>query len=108
MDAFTETTLTNPEVLAVDQYSAYGHPIIEKDNAIVWMAEAAEHHGDYFAIFNLADTPQTLTYTWEELGIGYGKCPVRDLWKRDEIGSMNEITVTLPPHGAGLYQAEHR
>jgi alpha-galactosidase len=108
MDAFTESALTNPEVLAVDQYSDYGHPILNKNNAIVWMASAPEHHGDYIAIFNLADTPQTLTYTWQDLGIGYGKCPVRDLWKRDEIGSSNQISVTLPPHGAGLYLAEHR
>ena len=108
MDAFTESALSNPEVLAVDQYSENNRPVIQKDNAIVWMAAAAEHHGEYIAIFNLSDGPQTLTYTWPDLGITYGKCPIRDLWKRDEIPINREITVTLPPHGSALYLAEHR
>jgi alpha-galactosidase len=108
MDAFTENAITNPEVLAVDQYSEYGHPIVTKPDTIVWMASAAEHHGEYIAVFNLADAPQTLTYTWNDLGIAYGKCPVRDLWARNDLGISNQITVALPAHGAALFQAEHR
>jgi hypothetical protein len=108
MDAFTETAITNPEVIAVDQWGENGHPLIQKDDAVVWMGAAAEHHGETIAIFNLSDKPQTLTYSWQDLGITYGKCPVRDLWAREDLGIKNEISVTLPAHGAGLYQAEHR
>lgn len=108
MDAFTETAITNPEVIAVDQWGENGHPLIQKDDAVVWMGAAAEHHGETIAIFNLSDKPQTLTYSWQDLGITYGKCPVRDLWAREDMGIKNELSVTLPAHGAGLYQAEHR
>ena len=113
MDAFTESVITNPEVLAVDQYSENNRPLNQQPDAqhpdaVVWMAAAPEHHGDYIAIFNLADKPQSLTYTWQDLGIIYGKCPVRDLWARQDLGINNQIAVTLPAHGSGLYQAEHR
>lgn len=109
MDAFTESVLTNPEVLAVDQYSESNHPLVQKPDTVVWMASAPEHHGDYIAIFNLSDQPQTLTYTWQDLGIIYGKCPVRDLWQREDgVGISDHITVNLPPHASALYLAEHR
>jgi hypothetical protein len=108
MDAFTETAVTNPEVIAVDQWGENGHPLIQKDDVVVWMGAAAEHHGETIAIFNLSDKAQTLTYSWQDLGITYGKCPLRDLWAREDLGIKNEISVTLPAHGAGLYQAEHR
>lgn len=107
MDATTESLLTDPEVLAVDQSSEYNRPLVQKPDTVVWMASAPEHHGDYIAIFNLSDHPQSLTYTWQDLGIIYGKCPVRDLWSRQDLGISNQISVTLPPHGSGLYQAEH-
>jgi hypothetical protein len=107
MDAYTESMLTNPEVLAVDQSSENNHVLVDKPDTAVWMASAPEHHGDYIAIFNLSDQPQTLTYTWQDLGITYGKCQVRDLWQREEVGRENEITVKLAPHASALYQAEH-
>lgn len=108
MDAFTESILTDPEILAVDQGSENNRPVIQTPDTVVWMAAAAQHQGDYIAIFNLSDKPQTLTYTWTDLGITYGKCPVRDLWSRTELGPNNQITVAVPPHGSALYQAEHR
>jgi len=107
MDAYTESMLTNPEVLAVDQSSENNHVLVDKPDTAVWMASAPEHHGDYIAIFNLSDQPETLTYTWQDLGITYGKCQVRDLWQREEVGRENEITVKLAPHASALYQAEH-
>ena len=108
MDSFTESVLTNPEVLAVDQYGENQHPVIQKPDAVVWMAAAPEHSGDYVAVFNLADQPQTLNYSWHDLGIQFGKFAVRDLWKRDELGRLDHIEVTLPPHGAALYKVEYR
>jgi alpha-galactosidase len=108
MDAFTESAITNPEVLAVDQESENNRPVIQTKDTIVWMASPPEHHGEYVAIFNVSDQPETLTYTWQDLGITYGKCPVRDLWKRDELGINNQISVTLAPHASAIFQAEHR
>jgi hypothetical protein len=107
MDAFTESVLTNPEVLDVDQYSQNNRIVVQKANTVVWMATAPQRQGDYVAVFNTGDTPQSLTFTWQELGIPYGRFPVRDLWRRQEIGLNNQIAVTLAPHASALYKVQH-
>lgn len=107
MDSFTENTLTNTEVLAVDQFSQNNHPVVQTADTAVWMAEAPEHGGDYIALFNLSDKPQTVTATWDQLGIVYGKCEVRDLWARQEIGYNTEVSANLAPHASALFQAQH-
>ena len=107
MDAFTESVLTNPEVLDVDQYSQNNRPVIQKDNIVVWMASAAEHQGDYVAIFNLGDQPQSVNYSLQELGMPYGRYPVRDLWQRQDLGHSDHLAATVAPHGALLYRVEH-
>jgi hypothetical protein len=108
MDAFTESVLTNPELIAVDQYSENNHPLIENGNTIVWMASAPDQTGDYVAIFNLADTPQSINYSWKDLGIQFGHFAVRDLWQREEVGRLDHLEATLPPHASELYKIEYR
>lgn len=42
--------------------------------------------------------------TFAELGLK-GKCHVRDLWRKMDIGTFEgEFTAFIPPHGAGLYR----
>ncbi len=106
MDAFTESVLTNPDVLAVDQYAENSHPIVQKENTVVWMASVPQHAGDYVAIFNLSDAPQTLTYSWQDLGFPFGHRRVRDLWARQELGYADQIEAKLAPHAAALYEVE--
>ena len=107
MDAFTESVLTSPELIAVDQYGENNRPVIEKGDSIVWMASAPEQVGDYIAIFNLSDVPQPVNYSWHDLGLQFGKFEVRDLWQRKDVGRLDHIEATLPPHGAGLYEVEY-
>lgn len=104
MDSFTESVLTNPEVIAVDQYSENSHPVIQKEDTVVWMASAPEHGGDYIAIFNLSDAPLSFNYSWPDLGLQFGHHPVRDLWLREDLGRLDHIEATLPPHAARLYR----
>lgn len=108
MDAFTESVLTNPEVIAVDQYAENNRPVIQTDDLVVWMASAPEQVGDYVAIFNLSDTPQPVNYSWKDLGIQFGHFPVRDLWQRIDLGRLNHIEATLPPHSSRLYEIGYR
>jgi alpha-galactosidase len=108
MDSFTESAITNPEVIAVDQYSENNRPVIQNEDTIVWMASAPEHSGDYVAIFNLSDAPQSVSYSWPDLGLELGHFAVRDLWQREELGRLERIETTLPPHAAKLYKLEYR
>jgi len=106
MDAFTESVLTNPEIIAVDQYSEDNHPLIQKDDAVVWMASAPQHAGDYVALFNLSDKPLPLSYSLQDLGLPFGRFAIRDLWKREEIGRLDHIETTLAPHASAIYKIE--
>lgn len=106
MDAFTESILTNPDVIAVDQYSENNHPVIQNDKTVLWMASAPQHSGDYVAVFNLSDAPESLTYSWQDLGFPFGRRPVRDLWRREDMGFADHIDVKLAPHASALYKIE--
>jgi hypothetical protein len=68
MDELTESLLTNPEVIAVDQHSSENKPTIQTDTAVVWTAKgAAGKH--YLALFNIGDTQQPFSYGWKQLGL---------------------------------------
>ncbi|MGC2300939.1 MAG: glycoside hydrolase family 27 protein [Acidobacteriaceae bacterium] len=106
MDSFTESVLTNPELIAVDQYAENSHPVIQKEDTVLWMASAPEHGGDYVAIFNLSDAPQSLSYSWQDLGLQFGHHAVRDLWQREELGRLDHLEATLPPHASKIFKIE--
>jgi alpha-galactosidase len=112
MDAFNESVLTNPELIAVNQYGENPHPQFQKGDPqkpdiVVWMASAPEHAGDYIAIFNLSDEPQPIHYRLEEFGLQFGKFPIRDLWQREELGRLDHIETNLPPHASAIYRVEY-
>lgn len=102
MDAFTESLLTNPEVIAVDQHSTGNKPVIQSPTAVVWTARAAGG-GMYVAVFNLGDKSQTVRYGWKQLGIAQGSRSVRDLWTRKELSRAGSLSLTLAPHASALY-----
>src|SRR5579884_44283 len=101
MDSFTESLLTNPEVIAVDQHSSANKPVIQTPDTVVWTAKGAAGK-QYVAAFNLGDTPQNISFSWKELEIT-APGHVRDLWQRKDLGQMPGLKVTLPPHASVLY-----
>jgi alpha-galactosidase len=104
-DAWTTALLTNPDVIAVDQYSTGNHPLTTTDKTAVWVAQSAAAGNRYLAVFNLTESSQTLQYGWKDLGFTSAKYKLRDLWERKDLGPADSVTVTLPPHGSVLYEA---
>ncbi|HKW64461.1 MAG TPA: glycoside hydrolase family 27 protein [Candidatus Acidoferrum sp.] len=104
-DAWTESLLTNPEVIAVDQHSTGNYAVHSTDKAAVWLARPAEGEGYYLAIFNLDASPQEFQYSWKDLELPPGKYRLRDLWEHKDLGPVESLTVTLPPHAPVLYKA---
>jgi hypothetical protein len=102
-DAWTTALLTNAEVIAIDQHSTGGHPVVTTDKVVAWIARAATGDGQYLAIFNLADVNQTLRYSWKELGLSAQKYKTRDLWEHKDLGTADSVQVTIPIHGVVLY-----
>jgi len=104
-DEWTESLLTNPEVIAVDQRSTGNHAVSTTDKAAVWLARPTEGEGYYLAVFNLDAAPQEFHQLWKDLGLPQGKYRLRDLWERKDLGAFESVTVTLQPHASVLYRA---
>jgi hypothetical protein len=49
-------------------------------------------------LFNRETTPQTRSVSFSDIGVS-GSVKVRDLWQHNDLGSMNSVSVQLPPHG---------
>jgi alpha-galactosidase len=111
MDAATESLLTNPEVLAVDQQTTGNHPLLEvgangtiqTGNIVIWTA----HEGSsiILAFFNRTDADSIVKVSpWSKLGDEFNKSSyhVRDLWQRKDLGVHSSLSVSIPPHGSVL------
>jgi hypothetical protein len=107
-DEWTESALTNAELIGVDQHSTGSHAVISTDKVAVWLSTPESANGAYVAIFNLDSAAQSFHYTWKDLGLKREKYALRDLWEHSDLGSVEFIDVKLPPHGSVLYwAAEH-
>jgi hypothetical protein len=103
-DEWTESLLTNPEVIAVNQSSVDNHAVATTDSAAVWLARAGPDSRDhYVAVFNIGDSEQTLQYEWKDLGLTGTSYKLRNLWERKDLGKAKKLSVTLKPHASVLY-----
>lgn len=103
LDSYGVSLLTNKEVIAVDQSdSPVARPVTPVGDEQVWGTENAD--GSYtVALFNLADSPASVTAQWASLGFT-GNASVRDLWNKANLGTYkNKITEALPAHGSRLF-----
>jgi hypothetical protein len=102
-DDWTESALTNAELIGVDQHSSGSHAVISTEEAAVWLSTPESGEGAYVAVFNLEAVPQSMHYTWKQLGLRREKYKLRDLWEHEDLGIREFIDVTLPPHGSAIY-----
>ena len=103
MDDWTTSLLTNAEVLGVDQRAYKSHPVIEKENTVVWLAES-EGTGYFLAVFNTGESELTLERQWSDVELQGTAYHVRDLWEHADRGVQTQLTVTLAPHASALYR----
>lgn len=99
-DEWTLSLLTNEEVLDVLRHGRGARQLYRENERIVWTSEGSEGVR-YVALFNASDDVQTLQVTPSQLGtdaIG----SVRDLWNREELGTLGELSFTLAPHASIL------
>lgn len=110
VDSFTESLLTNREVLAVDQHSSNNKELLVDGALVIWRADApktaATKKGTYYAVFNLGNTPATFSYGWRPLGLGGKEHRIRDLWQSEDIGRVTQLSGNLPAHGSVLFRVE--
>jgi alpha-galactosidase len=68
-DAWTESLLTNREIIAVDQHSNANHPVITTADTISWLASSDPAGDFYLAVFNMQDAKRRVQLSWNDLGL---------------------------------------
>lgn len=103
LDDWTLALLTNDEVLDVDQdaLGKAGGRRAREGTTEVW-SRPLEDGAIAVGLFNRGIMKQTVRAKWEDLEIE-GPQPVRDLWKRKDLGTFDEeFSAVVPPHGCVL------
>jgi alpha-galactosidase len=101
MSAATRETLTNREVVAIDQdpLGVQGHKARDDGAEEVWARPLA---GGSMAVvlFNRGDAPVRIHVGWSELGWPVRPTTVRDLWQKRDVGSFRDgYSAEVAPHG---------
>ena len=92
MSAATKATLTNAEVIAVDQdaMGAQGRLVASPGtNLQVWSKTLSGTNVRAVALLNRGAAAASITVQWTALGIPTGGATVRDLWSHTDLGSFN-------------------
>jgi hypothetical protein len=108
-DAFTDSLLTNEDVLYMHHYSVNNRQVSRVDNEIVWSADDPATGDKFTALFNIddADAPSRISLNLTELGYAPNQAVrIRDLWTGAELGTFknNEFAPAINRHGSGLYR----
>ncbi|HOZ46004.1 MAG TPA: NPCBM/NEW2 domain-containing protein [Candidatus Hydrogenedentes bacterium] len=105
VDAFALDVLGNDEVIAVDQdpLGRAGMRCRRTAWSEVWSRPL--YDGTLaVALFNRGPSRTDVSTTWAQLGLE-GPQPVRDLWRKEDLGEMTDaVKTSVPPHGAALFK----
>ena len=103
----TRATLTNPEVIGIDQdalglqgikVASYG------DGLEVWSKALSTPGERAVLLLNRTGDPGSIKVNWSELGlVDSGPATVKDVWSRKDLGSINSsYSVTVPALDAAM------
>ena len=105
LDAFTKALLTNHDIVEIDQ-DPLGKAATRravKGEVEVW-ARPLWDGTVAVALFNRGYEKAPVTASWKMLGFS-GSQPVRDLWRKKDLGLMQDgITRTVPAHGTMVFR----
>ena len=107
MSAASKTTLTNAEVIAVDQdpVGAQGRRVATPaTNLEVWSKTLSGTNTRAVALLNRGSSAASITVQWSALGIPTGGATVRDLWSHTDLGSFtgSYTASSVPSHGVAM------
>jgi alpha-galactosidase len=107
MTPYVLATLTNPEVVAVNQdpKGVQGHRVAEEGPLEVWAKPLADG-SMAVGLFNRGESQDPITVNFSDLGFS-GEASLRDLWNHRDLGSFEDhYTVEVPRHGVVLLKVK--
>jgi alpha-galactosidase len=103
MSAATKSTLTNAEVIAVDQdpLGQQGHPLTSSSTTLeVWVKPLSGTQTYAVLLLNRTAAMADISVTWSSLGITSTSAAVHDLWVPSDSGVIaNGYTAHVASHG---------
>jgi alpha-galactosidase len=107
MSATTKATLTNAEVIAVDQdpLGMQGRLVASPaTNLEVWSKTLSGTNVRAVALLNRGGSAASITVQWSAIGIPTGAATVRDLWSHTDLGSFtgSYTASSVPSHGVTM------
>ena len=102
-DPWTQSALTNDELLAIDQdpLGVPAIPIQRRGGAEVWV-KTLRGGAHAVGLFNRTAAPAVIGLDWAGAGLT-GPQSVRDVWGRTDLGtSADRLSAPVPAHGAVL------
>ena len=105
-DDFTDSLLTNEEVIDVNQNSSDGMQIYKDEQTVIRTAAGADN-SLIVGIFNLDDNERDISFSTKYLGL-YGNPVLRDLWEKKDLGEVGDMLEThIGAHGAKLFKISY-
>jgi len=105
MDPYTHETLTNAEVIALNQ-DPLGQQAarVRKDGDLEVFAKALADGGRGVALLNRGEAAAQMEVRWDEdLGVEWAAATVRDLWAHRDMGKFpDRLIVTVASHEATM------
>ena len=102
MSTATRETLTNAEVIAVNQdpLVAQGRPVKKSGDVEVWSKPLQGQGVRAVALFNRRSTATNIAVSWADIGLADTPAMVRDLWAHADRGAHpNGFSANVPAHG---------
>jgi alpha-galactosidase len=97
--------LTNKEVLQLLNYSTNNREVFHENDKIAWIADDSKTGDKYIALFNAADSAQTVNLSLALCCKIHEKYLLKNLWTgKKEVKSADIISTLINPHGTVLYK----
>lgn len=103
-DKWTESLLTNSEIIAVNQRSYGNREVMRTDKVVVWQANTIEDEENLTSFTNISDYVTSIEMSWKDLGLPPGSHKVRELWQRKDLGRHDRVKLKLAPHSSVIYK----
>ena len=110
MSKATLETLTNKEVIAVDQ-DPLGQQGTQVESSgqglLVYAKNLSDPHVKAVILFNRTALGAPITVHWKAIGLAEGKAKVRDLWLHKDLGTyLDHFANYVPSHETALLKIE--
>jgi alpha-galactosidase len=106
-DDFSNSLLTNRDLIELNQNSEANKEILRTENLSVWTAKNQTKDIHYLAVFNMSDSTQNVSINENIAGFSFAG-NMKDIWSKEKtsVNSAGNIHLVLQPHASIVIMAQ--